>query len=267
MNSRFLLVVGDKFAPFTAGKDALTISQLNGLLDESSNILPSHSQLVLVPGQGLSDSDVEKLIHRIQDPKVSSKFNFDLWYKLPKRASMLQSHKHHPENTLISKPTKIDEDLYRLHLMVDDDCELMRDHQSGQHVQGMVLLEAARQSLIAVTEVFFIFDETINYSFILNNIEVEFSNFAFPLAAVLNYDIKQKDIRNKRRLSFTVDVDIEQCGAKTAACSMSFAAYEAKRISARENSMANRTMDGYISNLGSIYNSDYDLQAEIAKSA
>jgi hypothetical protein len=245
MNKRFVLVVGDKFVPFTTGKDAITLSHLSSLLNEPSNLLPAHSQIVLVPGQGLSDSDVENVLkHSVSS--LSHRFNFDLWYNIPKRASSLQSHKHKPENTLISEPTQISEDVYELQLLIDDDCELMRDHQSGHHIQGMVLVEAARQSLLAVTEKFFIKDAQQNYSFVFNSIDVEYSNFAFPIAAKLHYEILEKDVRSEKRLAFSSKIRIDQCGAPSAVCGMSFTAFDAQRITKRESLVASKTFDHYI---------------------
>jgi hypothetical protein len=140
----------------------------------------------------------------------------------------------------------------------------MRDHQSGQHIQGMVLLEAARQSLLAVTEAFFLENDQKRFSFIFNRIGVNFNNFAFPLAARLKYKILEKDIQNSKRLGFSVGINIEQCGTVTAACDMSFTAYESKRIVAREDSVANKTMDGYLTALLASLENDVQMQVKIA---
>ena len=53
MNNRILLVVGDKFAAYIQGKDAITVSQLRGLMSLSIHMLPGQDVTVLVPGQGL----------------------------------------------------------------------------------------------------------------------------------------------------------------------------------------------------------------------
>src|SRR5690625_1550673 len=48
MNNRILLVVGDKFASYVKSKDAITVSQLRGLLSLPVHMLPGQSRTVLV---------------------------------------------------------------------------------------------------------------------------------------------------------------------------------------------------------------------------
>lgn len=46
--------------------------------------------------------------------------------------------------------------IFESHLMLNDRCAEMSDHVTGQHLQGMILIEAARQMTLAVTEMYFI---------------------------------------------------------------------------------------------------------------
>ncbi|MDP1217553.1 AfsA-related hotdog domain-containing protein, partial [Klebsiella pneumoniae] len=63
-------------------------------------------------------------------------------------------HKRKKANILITSPEKRDEDNYCARLILQDASELLCDHQTGQHIQGMVLIEAARQTIIATSEKF-----------------------------------------------------------------------------------------------------------------
>lgn len=122
----------------------------------------------------------------------------------------------------------------------------MRDHQSGQHVQGMVLFEAARQCLLVVTETYFLPQGGTKYAFVFNDMSVTFGNFAFPLDARLRYLIREKDVRGARRQRFVVDIIIEQGGIEAASCAATFTAFEESRISGREAQLAQEALDKHI---------------------
>ncbi len=81
---------------------------------------------------------------------------------------------------------KVNENLFSLPLLIDERCELMTDHQTGQHIQGMILVEACRQTFIAVTEEFYMSDKVGQSYYVINDMNIKFSNFLFPLPAVIN---------------------------------------------------------------------------------
>ncbi|MFW5402828.1 AfsA-related hotdog domain-containing protein, partial [Yersinia sp. 1252 StPb PI] len=87
------------------------------------------------------------------------------------------THKKEEHNILIGKAQKVDKDIYNLPLMIDERCELMGDHQSGKHLQGMLLVEAFRQTFIAVTEEFYPFLGDIKKYFVINSLNINFYNF------------------------------------------------------------------------------------------
>lgn len=72
------------------------------------------------------------------------------------RETTRNTHKNKAENVLISEVSQIDVASYQCHLLIDDGCAEMADHVTGQHVQGMVLLEACRQMVNSVSERFLI---------------------------------------------------------------------------------------------------------------
>ncbi|MNP31136.1 A-factor biosynthesis hotdog domain protein [compost metagenome] len=92
------------------------------------------------------------------------------------------SRKYRPENVLISIPERTDDGIYTASLLLHAQNELLLDHLTGQHVQGMVLLEACRQMLLAVTERFHLDEyEPPKRYFVLNEMNVRYTAFAFPL--------------------------------------------------------------------------------------
>lgn len=238
MRDKVVLVVGDKFLQFAAGKDVMTISQLRSLLTLPQVVLMDRSRLVVLPGQGLGDDDIDLV--RTLAATSSHREHFDLsqWNQHPRRASGRLSHKRRPENTLISAPRRVAENLFEMDLLIDEDCELMNDHQTGQHLQGMVLMEAARQSFLAVTEAFFLPDDGTRFYFVINDFAAGYHRFAFPLDAAIRYRITESDTANPLRQSFSAEIEVIQCGKTAASFTTRFTAFEDARISAREEAMA-----------------------------
>ena len=246
MKERVILVVGDKFMRFAEGKNVITLTQLRGLLSLPDLFSTDVHRIVVLPGQGLRDDDIESILALADCAPQRAHFDLTEWYRVPKRAAASRSHKHRPENTLISEPRQLTTESFELDLLVDEDCELMRDHQSGQHVQGMILFEAARQSLLAVTESFFLPTNGPKYFFVINDMSVNFGKFAFPLDARLRYVIREYEARGTRSYRFAVDIAIEQCGVEAATCTATFTVYEENWISAREGQLAQEVLDSHI---------------------
>ena len=122
----------------------------NSLLVEDFLIQGEKDKSYII-GQGLSLSEY----HQVLD--VCAKQNIELLdiVNYSNSASLITTHKHNHENVLISKPNKLEENIYLSELIVFQNNELIIDHQTGLHVQGMVLIEAIRQMFIAVVEKFF----------------------------------------------------------------------------------------------------------------
>src|SRR5690625_7310396 len=82
MNNRILFVVGDKFASYVKSKDAITASQLRGLLSLPVHMLPCQSRTVLVPGQGMRDDSVQQLLRDASDSPSTAHLDYSLWHPL-----------------------------------------------------------------------------------------------------------------------------------------------------------------------------------------
>lgn len=246
MRERLVLVVGDKFAQFTAGKDAITLSHLMGLLGLPAGLGVAHGRMVMLPGQGLGDKAVDALLKLAETSPHRAHFDFSHWYHRPRRANHILSHKHQPENSLISEPRRIADDLFELDLMIDENCELMADHQTGQHLSGTLLFEAARQSLLAVTEAFFLPQEGRTHEFVLKGMTTSYNRFCFPLDARLRYQIREKDLRSSNKLSFSVQVTVEQCGMDVASFEAELTAFTRPRLGTMEATMASAALEQHL---------------------
>ena len=229
MVRRIVLVVGDKFMQFAAGKEAITVSQLCGLLSLPAGIAMDRGRLTAVPGQGLGDDDVTRVLALAATSSHGDRFDLSLWRDRPRRAS-----------------ARLADNLFELDLLIDEDCELMADHQSGQHVQGMVLMEAARQTFLAVTEAFFLPQDGGRFYFVINKFGAEYRRFAFPLDATILYRIKDMNVENPLRQSFAAEIDVVQCGVKSASFVAEFTAFEDARISAKEDALARDALAGHL---------------------
>jgi len=240
--SKIIFVVGNKFHEFSKHESVKTIGELGKMVrTHSFDGLPSGSRLVA--GQGAREAEIQAL----HDQGVWSlaAHGVDISPSLQRRprASRLQTHKHHLRNAIISHPERLNDDHFQAELLLDERSELMNDHQTGQHIQGMILIEAARQMFLAVTEEYFIgTQESEPYYFVINQMSVSFTGFVFPVAAILDYRIKSKDISNPSKLRFDVTTSVVQGGASVTEVSFKFAAYYAANIKQKENQQAEKLL-------------------------
>ncbi|MCH4565389.1 hypothetical protein MKP05_20010 [Halomonas sp. EGI 63088] len=245
MNCETLILVSDKFVDFTADKKAITVSQLNAMLEVPEHIIPG--TLKLIPGLGVSDNDIVELTTKINAQRTSPhRWDVSALASRPRPAKPCLSHKRLPHNTLIGTPHQLDENRFRMDLCIDENSELMRDHQTGQHVQGMVLVEASRQAFLAVTEAFFQDEGEDSVYFVINSMTTEFMGFVFPIRSHIDYRVVSKDI-NERRKKFSVEIEIIQGGEIRTRSAISFMVYPNRIISEREAALARDAVKVFLS--------------------
>ncbi|HXP95312.1 MAG TPA: AfsA-related hotdog domain-containing protein [Telmatospirillum sp.] len=225
----------------------MTISQLRGLLDLPAGLILCE-KMRLVPGQGLSEKDVDDVLAQATATAHRDRLDFSLWRRTPRRADRALSHKYRIENTLISAPRRIDEDHYDVDLLVDENSELMGDHQTGQHLQGMLMIEAIRQAFMAIAEAFFLPSGDIEYYFLFNTLAVELKRFIFPIATCLHCTILEKDLSGTSR-RFVMEALFEQAGSETARISGSFTVAKYRSIKKMEQLLAKETITSHFATL------------------
>ena len=236
MDADTYIVVADKFADFTVNDRTITLSHLKALLSLPNHLLPERARLVL--GQGVSDDEragIATMVEASEDHR--ERWDINALRSHCDRATAALSHKKKACNTLIGPPEAVGEDTFRLDLCIDQNCELMEDHQTGQHVQGMILVEAARQAFLAVTEEFFLKGANRKSYFVINEMNSSFLGFVFPLYAYMEYRIVLKDI-NDRRQRFNVEIDLIQIGELRVRTTFAFTAYPDEVIAQKEASLA-----------------------------
>lgn len=242
MESNVILVVGDRFAGFVNKPGVMTASELEWTLQQGDT-LNFGNESVFVPGQGLS---YEQML-RIYEEAVSRQFKpaFEHWeatLSVPMASGEL-THKHKPENSLVGVPRRVGQDHFELDLMIDDRNEIMSDHVTGQHLQGMLLLEACRQAFLAVTEKFFLSEHPErSYYFILNNISVSYHAFAFPVRTKIAYRIVESASPDAGRHSFVVEMEVLQGGEVTTSVRTKFTAFDSAALKPKEQKKAEQAL-------------------------
>lgn len=136
--------------------------------------------IVYLPGQGLTLSQRDLVTATCKKDYARILIN-----DLPLANKML-SHKQNNVNTLITKPVKINDNVYIADLIIQHNNELTLDHTTGIHIQGMIFLEATRQMASAVTELYM---EKEKRSFAMSNIYANYQSFAFPIETKISFKI------------------------------------------------------------------------------
>ncbi len=187
-------IIGDCFERFNRHVDVLSLGSFKKL--DTRAIETSSYQYII--GQGISSSDLDdiknsnlSLYHLIANPEVVEK-NPEI------------AHKRKIENCHITRPLKISDTDYQLDVVVDSKCCDISDHITGEHINGVVLIEAARQAFIAITEIFFL-DKNEKVYFILKELNCAFNSFLFPLPIQMKYKILHFEKKGPAQFDFEVE--------------------------------------------------------------
>ncbi|MDI3440759.1 AfsA-related hotdog domain-containing protein [Erwinia sp. V90_4] len=245
MNCKKLVVVGDKFNEFANGKDVLTISQLELLTQIPANIIGKEHEIIV--GQGVRKDFAGNVIYNKEKNAIyGSKLKISSLERLISNKKNVHCHKRLEQNILIGTAEQAghNSNIYTMPLLIDERSEFMADHQTGQHIQAMLLIEASRQAFIAVTEQFIYTEEAGRY-YVINNMAINFSSFLFPLPALVNFEFLDKDV-NDRRGRFTAQVRVTQCQTLCVTMDVSFTVYASDLISEKEKSLAKVAMQAAI---------------------
>lgn len=187
-------IIGDCFKDFIEHTEVVSLSQFKKLDPQCPDVL----KLNYILGQGISSVDLEKI--KLENPSL---FNLILNPNVVIKDHKV-THKHKVENCHISSLVKISETDYSMSVMIDPQCSEILDHITGKHINASILIEAARQAFIAITEVFFLNPEDKIF-FILKNLESEFISFLYPLTIRMNYKIVTHKKKNSEKQHFEVE--------------------------------------------------------------
>lgn len=236
------VVVGDVFRPFAQQSGVIVYSDLLKALENGDRGIITDSTF-FVPGQGLSQEQAQHIEEIAAQRGVKSAFI--VWHDMTQidRAGRAHIHKHRSENSLLSVPRQERQNTFVSELLIDGRNEFLGDHQTGQHVQGMVLMEACRQMFLAVTEEFFLPEAWRDRAyFVINAMDVRFKSFAFPVEGNVYYRLIEKDMSREDRASFSADIEVVQ-GGISATMNVSYAVFDEDVLKPKETRHAERTLE------------------------
>ncbi|WP_392561754.1 AfsA-related hotdog domain-containing protein [Orbus sturtevantii] len=248
MKSGTLIVVGDKFEEFAQAEQTITLSQLESIIKIPSKVFSKKNNFVV--GLGCRLDLYEQVINSVEAANTDHNFSLDALRKHHQNYFLANKNTHQKSehNVLIGQAEKLDDNLYSLPFMIDERCTLMADHQTGRHVQGVLITEAFRQSFIAIAEEFYSPNKEINKYFVINEMNISFINFVFPLPATIYFELLNID-SNEFRTKLKARISLKQNNVLCATMESQFIVYPSEYISKKEAKLAEEVLSLYITNL------------------
>lgn len=236
------IVSADVFADFSRECGAIDASELRNRLQTKSITADD----VFLPGQGLSEADSAEIEAIAKHNGYDDAFRFWRTFPTSPRAPRSLTHKHHAHNSLISVPQEQADGSYCSELLICTGNELISDHVTGQHVQGMVLVEACRQMFIAVSELCHMEHEDGRRSYVVfNRMDVAFKAFTFPLPAMVEYRALSCTSPRPDRLSISAELNVIQNDRITTTLTVDYTLFSAERLQKKEVAMGIEAVNAY----------------------
>lgn len=240
-----LVVVGDKFSEFAKLNGTITLTQLSMMAQIPAKVFTKKNHLV--PGLGCKTDEVSQFALNVDNSEhldLTSLISFYQSDLIPNK----YTHQNNIHNVLIGKARQLDDTKFELPFILDERNMLMGDHQTGSHVQGMIIVEAFRQTFIAITEEFYLDNKNIQETyFVINEMNIKFENFVFPLPAQIYFELISID-QNEYRTKLQAKITINQANKVCATMSTSFSVYPSKDLSKKEKKLASEVLTSYLTN-------------------
>ena len=229
---RVLAVVGERFRAFTEMPGVLLVSEARRMISGAGGPVPS-SDSSIVLGQGLDWGEASTLGAACHSCGLVMRPDMRC---APRPAGETEVHKTRASNVLITRPHRTGAETFESMLLVHNDNELMLDHYAAMHMPAMVLIEAARQMLLAVTETYYIDSADTAYRFLIHSIQCAFELLVFPLPITVRYEVVRREAKSTQ-LHFDVVVAIVQGGRSCVTFRITFTAVDL-RIARRQEQIA-----------------------------
>lgn len=234
-------VVGECFQSFAELDRVYTVS---GLVRHLRELDPSAHDggLAVRIGQGVGGYEREYLRSVIDRRGLGDR----VYLAVPEVALARRDvvHKHRQSNVLLGDIRQVQLTGFVAALRLADENELLLDHQTGQHVQGMVVVETVRQMFLGVFETGYRHRWPLReYYVVWGRTKLDFQNFLFPLPAEVRCEVREARLSDPEKLEFEVVMDIEQGGRPVARAEVGFAAFDVVRIGPIERRRAVQALD------------------------
>lgn len=243
-NEKMFYLMGNKFFRqwnnSEIGPSVISLTCAWKLLHSLSNSLQKGRNVIYL-GQGVSYEDYEQLIKFTQEKGLGQVVCFKTIASYQNSEHHL-TNKHHQSNILIADPIKVSDHSFRSALLIDERCQDMSDHLTGRHIAGMVITEASRQMVIAVTKKFFIPESRKDaMAFVTHKTDCEFMQFLFPLPVTIQFDIK-KMRQMDCNLTAEADICFYQNNEMAAKIHFGYSSLEKEYLQKKESLLAKKYM-------------------------
>lgn len=248
--ARNFIVVGDGFEKFAQLDQCISFTELQNKLETTEFLNDLKQGDRYYPGQGICAEPIQTFIDTIEAKGISNYFTH--WYSacIHFKAEKKLTHKHNAANTLVTDPQRRDSNTFELEICIDENNEIMSDHTTGFHLQGMLLIEAIRQSGLAVTEKFFLPKGVLcQRSFVFHDFSINFLSSAFPVDAKIIYKITDSDTTNPLKLCFTSRIEIHQGNNVVASANATYSVFKKLTIERMHRSMAEKCLKQHLRGL------------------
>ncbi len=224
-----IVLVGDRFEPFLAAGLGVSAAGFAAAVDRGEYDGLSAPVQVHI-GQGVDEDALTGTGAAIERRGLGDRLLLRP-RDLPTPVEPGAVHKHDPRNVLVADFAHSGQDEFEASLRLHNDNELVLDHQSGPHLQGMVLVEAARQMFLAVCELSYLLRwPGRTFSFLLTNVDTRFERPVFPLPIRMHLTAHRADTDDVNRMWFTVETRFMQGGHEAAATTVACAVRPVERF-------------------------------------
>jgi len=236
-----LLLVGDRFVGFAVQSNVHTVRQVLEQL-RSGTGMASGQPVRIDAGQGVTAAEWQVVEEEVS--RRGLRDLVDLRATPQALASQDEVHKRRGQNALIANLRQAGVGYYVATLRLHNDNELLIDHQTGQHVQGMVAIEASRQMFLAVSERFYAARyPDRDYYYVIEAMQTHFENFLFPLGATIEFTAQSTDLDDPNRLAFTAEICLYQAGCRASRTTVVYSAFDSEVITVKEHRRAQYAID------------------------
>lgn len=242
---RDVVVVADRFAQFAREDRVFTMSGLLALL-HSGGLRAAECRWVVHFGQGIDETDGDLLRTACAESEGAVCLADPDRFRPPPEPPVVV-HKDRPDNVLLAGVHSPEPALCRAELRIHRDNELVLDHHTGEHVQGIVIIEAMRQICIAQ------FETAVRpglppaaYAGVWKRIDLSFEDFLFPLPATVESLIVESDLGRETNLKFRATTAVRQQGRTVATAGIEYSMIVQGRIDTLERRKADQATRAYL---------------------
>jgi hypothetical protein len=207
---KYNFIVGDCFSSFSLRPGVIKWSEFKEIKPSEIDEYRKNGKYII--GQGIDNDEVNILKNQNLElySLLENQYVFDKNLKM--------AHKHKLQNCHINIPREISSDEYDMDVQIDSRCCELDDHITGEHINGIIIIEAARQAFIAVTEKFYL-NENDSFYFVLSNMSCTFTRFLFPLPIKIKHQVLWYERHSKKgeeQIDFKVQTEFFQTQEKSA---------------------------------------------------